>query len=358
MSNHIDHIEITNFKSIRHQKIEGCKRINVFIGYPNVGKSNILEALSLNCIPLLRLGESFHLNDLVRLHDFSELFYNRDYRSQLLIKLFYQKSNGKEKEIELTGNIDSNFNSCNIVFKEFLNENHSRSNVISDTSVNGNATIKNPNDQILYSFLNNGDKPITSLIKKYDYRSSVVLMLNRGFSLSIPFGGNLIDLLQRNFDFGKELVDIFKEYGLKIFLESDSISLTKELPNGISVRIPYHQMADTLRRLIFYKASIMSNENSVLLFEEPEAHMFPPYISKFTGDIIYNKENNNQYFINTHSPFVMNDFLEDARDELSVYVVGLKNGETVIKRLSDEQMHDVYQYGIDLFFNIERYLVD
>ena len=38
----IDNIEIKNFKSIRHQKIEGCKRINVFIGYPNVGKSNIL----------------------------------------------------------------------------------------------------------------------------------------------------------------------------------------------------------------------------------------------------------------------------------------------------------------------------
>ena len=42
----IDNIEIKNFKSIRHQKIEGCKRINVFIGYPNVGKSNILEAIS------------------------------------------------------------------------------------------------------------------------------------------------------------------------------------------------------------------------------------------------------------------------------------------------------------------------
>ena len=45
--NFIDNIEIKNFKSIRHQKIEGCKKVNVFIGYPNVGKSNILEAISL-----------------------------------------------------------------------------------------------------------------------------------------------------------------------------------------------------------------------------------------------------------------------------------------------------------------------
>jgi len=45
--NQIKNIEIKNFKSIRHQTIDDCKRINVFIGYPNVGKSNILEGLSL-----------------------------------------------------------------------------------------------------------------------------------------------------------------------------------------------------------------------------------------------------------------------------------------------------------------------
>src|SRR6185436_19575159 len=32
---------------IRHQRIEDCRRVNVFIGYPNTGKSKILEALSL-----------------------------------------------------------------------------------------------------------------------------------------------------------------------------------------------------------------------------------------------------------------------------------------------------------------------
>src|SRR5438552_7336635 len=82
----------------------------------------------------------------------------------------------------------------------------------------------------------------------------------------------------------------------------------------------------------------MSNENSVLLFEEPEAHMFPPYISKFTSDVIYFKTN--QYFISTHSPFVINDFIEDARDELAIYLVGLENGETIIKKMTDEHVTD------------------
>ena len=35
-------LEVKNFKSIKHLKLN-CKRINIFIGEPNTGKSNILE---------------------------------------------------------------------------------------------------------------------------------------------------------------------------------------------------------------------------------------------------------------------------------------------------------------------------
>jgi predicted ATP-dependent endonuclease of OLD family len=115
-------------------------------------------------------------------------------------------------------------------------------------------------------------------------------------------------------------------------------------------------MADTLQRLIFYKAAIFSNENTVLLFEEPEAHMFPPYIRKFNWDIVNDKGRGNQFFISTHSPFVLDALLEDAIDELSVYLVGLKDGETTIKRLTEEELFDVRKFGVDLFFNIESYL--
>ena len=40
----IKKLEIENFKSIKHLSLD-CKRVNVFIGEPNAGKSNILEAL-------------------------------------------------------------------------------------------------------------------------------------------------------------------------------------------------------------------------------------------------------------------------------------------------------------------------
>ena len=40
----IENLSIKNFKSIKDLSID-CKRINLFIGEPNAGKSNILEAL-------------------------------------------------------------------------------------------------------------------------------------------------------------------------------------------------------------------------------------------------------------------------------------------------------------------------
>lgn len=42
----IDKLSIKNFKSIKSLSTD-CKRINLFIGEPNSGKSNIREALGL-----------------------------------------------------------------------------------------------------------------------------------------------------------------------------------------------------------------------------------------------------------------------------------------------------------------------
>lgn len=47
MPQFIQNIQIKNFKSAKNVRFEDCKRINLLIGKPNVGKSNLLEALSI-----------------------------------------------------------------------------------------------------------------------------------------------------------------------------------------------------------------------------------------------------------------------------------------------------------------------
>ena len=80
-----DHLEIKNFKSIEHLDID-CRRINVLIGEPNTGKSNILEALGL----ISYAGHSNEVSDFngfVRCDDVSNLFYDGDLSRRLEIIL-------------------------------------------------------------------------------------------------------------------------------------------------------------------------------------------------------------------------------------------------------------------------------
>lgn len=56
----IKDISIKNFKSLEEVKIQGCKTFNLFIGRPNVGKSNINSCV----IPPINLMD-FDFKDFV-----------------------------------------------------------------------------------------------------------------------------------------------------------------------------------------------------------------------------------------------------------------------------------------------------
>jgi len=345
LSNHIQHIEITNFKSIRHQKIEGCKRINVFIGYPNVGKSAILEAIA--ALSYFTAGFNENYVNLCRLKNSHELFYNANIRENINIKssenleveFHYLDENSFRLELDV-------FSPKRYEYEEYPFESVRRIEYEGLIPIND-----------IYVWNKDRNFP---LIKKFIFNNNTASNPSKtnGLLLNSPYGENLVDIVQFNKELRREVGELFKNYNLKLLIDqaTNSIRGLKQLDDETIFTVPFYQMADTLQRLIFHKTAIMSNENTVLLFEEPEAHMFPPYIRMFTKDIIFDKGRNNQYFIATHSPVVLSDFLEDAREELAIHLVGYKNGETIVKTLTDNEVNEVYEYGVDLFFNIESYL--
>ena len=154
----------------------------------------------------------------------------------------------------------------------------------------------------------------------------------------------------------KEISDILALYGLKLSFDqaSQQIKLFKTVSENSIYLVPFNSTADTLQRIMFYKTAIASNENSILTFEESEAHSYPPYISKITSDIIHSETN--QFFITTHSPYVLNEFLENQKDEIGIYLVDFKDGETTVKGLTEDETNEVYQSGVDLFFNSAIFL--
>ncbi len=354
---HIKNIEIKNFKSIRHQKIEDCRRVNVFIGYPNVGKSNILEALSLFSID----ESNLNFSSFIRIADLTTLFFNGEIERQLEVRINDKhRFIGRHKDDAIL--LEEQFESENTSFEKNDEQTLYRDN--SDKvwiKKNFQLGVGKEDKKNIFNYRNQGaytDDKLSS-IRKYHFLKEPKYS-NHGFSqLNYPYGTNIFNIIQSNEDILNSVFELFETYGLSFTYDNrlQQYTILKKVGKKIFT-IPYDLVADTLQRVIFYKATILSNKDSILLFEEPEAHMFPPYISKLTSDIILDK-NDNQYFITTHSPFVINDFMEDLDvAELGVYAVGYEKvtGETIIRRLTDKELQEIYQYGVDLFFNLEDYL--
>ncbi|MDR2424145.1 MAG: AAA family ATPase [Prevotellaceae bacterium] len=337
MEDFIKYVEISNFKSIKRLKLDECKRINLFVGYPNVGKSNIIEALSLFSLPFL--SERENLNKLIRVEYKNELLHN-------LLESFCSVETNIEK-------IELSISSSLKIYRELANGK-------ADYYLSKELELFNRKIEC-YDCGSEEYCADGGNVMRYVFQPENQWKSTGDNFLLPPFGENIIDVLSHNPNVSvvKEWIkQEFAKFGLEYVIDkaSNSLRVQRRLNDGEVLQLPYSSIADTLQRIIFYKTAIASNENSVLLFEEPEAHAFPPYIRMLTYDIAESKSN--QFFIATHSPIIVNEFIEDAEicKELAIYIVNFKDNQTVVRRLTDSDLNDIFERGIDLFFDLERYL--
>lgn len=322
----IGNVNIKNFKSVENATLTECRRINVLIGRPNVGKSNILEALALFDVPYMINSKNKSLKNILRIDNTADLFYNGLSATPVEVTTDEAKLVvNRETSNGLTINISYRNEIARYTFSPLLN------------LVTKKEPLKFP-DIVAYFFP-----------KHFVPESS-----NVGFLLP-PSGGNLMEIVAKLPELKSNLAELFHGYGLKMMFDSGSQQIKAMRENGLDMYlVPFNSLADSLQRLIFYKSAIDSNSNKVICFEEPEAHTFPPYISNIVNNIIDSKDN--QFFITTHSPYVMNTLLESAGKDLAVYVVDMINNTTVVQRLSEQQLQDAYDNGMDMFYNLEAFL--
>lgn len=339
MSNFASTIKIENFKSIQSLELNDCKRINLFIGRPNVGKSNILEALSLFSLPYqYKYRKNSLLSDIIRVSQSAELFFDGESKYN---SAYITIDHDKIVIYDLFSEVSIDF---------FINPSSKDASFFFTLKSNLNLDLNNGVE--LDDYLKDN---------KYRYKSYLFPKdLNfKGLSslYLLPVKGkNLYNVIQNDSSLKNEFLDLFKDYGLNLVFDkaSQELKIMKGIEKGDIFLIPFNSIADSLQRLIFFKTAIKSNTDSIITFEEPEAHTYPPYIAQIAQDIIAAKTN--QFFITTHSPYVVTELLENAQEELAIYLVDFKNGKTIARRLSDTQLDEVYNNGIDLFFNNELFL--
>jgi hypothetical protein len=329
MDNFIKNLEIKNFKSIKHLTLD-CKRVNVFIGKPNVGKSNILEALGL-------FSSEFmidNLNELIRMKKLDDLFFDFFLSDEVDIRL--------DNKFRLSLSFKSERNGVSVFFLNlYKNDDHIESiPLIRDGSIKWSDGFTSRVILAKYYKYTPFEPKETSYLKSYLYP---------------PFGENLYEIVNNYPEIRSRIVAMLKEQNLEfvsIAKESD-FKLQKNI-DGFVTQCPYSSIADTFQRFIFYLAAIESNKDSVLIFEEPEVHSFPPYVKELAERMIL--KDDNQYFVSTHSPYLLQTFIDSLDDtQLNVYLTYYKDYQTHVKALTPDELRDIQDFGYDVFFNLRKF---
>lgn len=298
-------LEIKNFKSIQHIKLN-CKKVNIFIGEPNTGKSNILEIIGVLGIPNVKLDE------IIRFEDKSDLFFDRNIK----------------KPIEISTDLFD----IQIIFNEIqlLTNIHDKRDI----------------DDYLHSVYYYQFKSLKSFPQKF------------GYYLLPPHGENLLELIKTNKSLRNLVTNLFEEYGLELVIKpyenENKIEIQKKL-DKLVISFPYSLISDTLQRVIFYLAAIETNKNSVNIFEEPESQTFP-YYTKLIAERIALDETN-QYFINTHNPYMLLSLVEKTKiKDIAVYITYLQDYKTKVKLVSQNKLGKLLDLESSIFFNLDKFL--
>lgn len=117
----------------------------------------------------------------------------------------------------------------------------------------------------------------------------------------------------------------------------------------------YFSLSETLQRIIFYTIAIKSNKESIILFDEPDSNTFPFY-TKFLAERIA-LDDTNQFFITTHNPYLLLSLIEKSDlEDLNVFITRMKDYQTVVSKLKNDQISEVMELNSDVFFNLDKVL--
>lgn len=92
-----------------------------------------------------------------------------------------------------------------------------------------------------------------------------------------------------------------------------------------------------------------------IFLEEPEANLFPPTQSllvEWLLDMTKGEQPNN-LFVATHSPYILNAFLEKENEDVNLFFTSNKDGQIIVKTATEDNLQEIYDFGVDAFFNVE-----
>jgi hypothetical protein len=343
----IQTLAIDRFKSIRSLSIP-CRKVNVFIGPPDTGKTNILEALYL----LSRLGWGLPLDTSLRLRKelgFEPLFYRQFFDQPFRISMRLAPPFAGYDREEMTVNIAIAGEDRHLDVQILPRDRRFEQRFGAD-------------QRFGLTFGSGSRVPELEWIRFYSYTSSEEWLYDTGHPqgttlVTPPRGVNLMYIARHNskvYEFLKETLA-----GLNWKLRFDQSQKTFRLSEvRVDEILDYNLdlLSDSLKRLFFYGAIILTSENATLVLDEPDVFAFPPY-PKMLGEMIGGDESN-QFFLTTHNPYFLAGVVgKTPTDKLALFVCSRdSDGGTTVKLLTPEEIGRVIEQGANVFFNLDEFL--
>ncbi|WP_455068723.1 ATP-binding protein [Prevotella nigrescens] len=101
-------------------------------------------------------------------------------------------------------------------------------------------------------------------------------------------------------------------------------------------------------------------DHSEIFLEEPEENLFPPTLCQFADWMLdAGEEHHDLFFIATHSPYFLNQIIKRNPKGITVLFTHLvknqKDSLYNVRQLTKEEIREIYDNGVDMFFNFELY---
>jgi AAA15 family ATPase/GTPase len=138
-----------------------------------------------------------------------------------------------------------------------------------------------------------------------------------------------------------------------ISIDRDTYRITQriDITRNVSVHLSWATISETIKRYVFLYTAIRTNQNAVLLLDEPEQNTFPFYTAHIAE--IMAREKTNQYFITTHNQYLLSALLDKApADEIQVFATFRKDRYTEVRAIPMAELQELMQY--DLFLNLDK----
>lgn len=319
---HFSYIYLKDFKKFSNATLKDLKRINIFAGLNNCGKTSLLEAVEI----------------LSNLNSF-----------RTLIEILARRSKCRPSEL-----------SSDWIYRQLTNYELDATYAGQQLSLNSRKEFHNGEDQAFYlgsidtACLYSLDdySSTTSIFERYPYKTSGnarALIRNK---FSSPYSATQIDSFVSAYDTAvnnglkSEIVNFIRinvdETFEDIELVKDRFVVTTQIQGKVR-RADLSSFGDGLQRVFQICILFASAKDGIVMLDEAESGIHKSLMTKFAGFIYkLSKSFNSQVFLTTHSKECVDAFVENESvptEEIVGFALIPENQTTSAIRVSGEKLH-------------------